>query len=158
MSATGEADLLRRAVASCARGAVACKAAYMQTLEQGTEQALLQRCTDRYALLERLIGLLAERCGAAGQVQGVLDGIESDPAAYGGFERALAEAEAAEAALAELLAEALDEGGLPAPVEACFEAALAGLGPSPVAPARARALVPTATGAAAAVRPLRPSS
>lgn len=131
MCGVDRGDRLRRTAAACARGAVASKAAYMQALEQGTEQALLARCTDRYALLERLIGLLVESSMTPEQVRELLDGIESDPSRYGSFKLALAEARAAEAELASELAEALEEGGLTFAVESCFEAALASLQTGP---------------------------
>jgi hypothetical protein len=137
MCGVDRGDRLRRAVAACARSAVASKAAYMQALEQGTERALLARCTDRYALLERLIGLLVEGSMAPEQVRGLLDGIESDPSRYGSFERALAEARAAEAELASELANAVEEGGLTSMVESCFEAALASLDADPTPTAAA---------------------
>jgi hypothetical protein len=127
MCGVEEGDRLRRAVASCARSAVASKAAYMQALEQGTEQALLLRCTNRYALLERLIGLLVEASMGPERVRLLLDGIESDPGRYGSLELALAEAAGADAELVLNLTQALEEGGLEPLVESCFEAALTAL-------------------------------
>lgn len=132
MSAGGEVGRLRRAVGLCSRGAVAWKAAYMQTLEQGTEQRLLARCADRYALLERLIGLLVERGVGPEEVRGLLDDVDPDPGRYARLEAALADARLADARLASLIEDSLTGAALPAAVEACFEDALTGLaGPAP---------------------------
>jgi hypothetical protein len=119
--AVGEVGLLRRAIGLCSRSAVAYKAAYMLTLEQGAEKALLERCTARYALLERLLGLLVERSTPPSQVRDLLDGIDMDPARYQGrLDRALADACHGDDGLAALIAAALDEGELSAAVEVCL--------------------------------------
>ncbi len=117
----GDVGLLRRAIGLCARSAVAYKAAYMLTLEQGAEKALLERCTARYALLERLLGLLVERSTPPSQVRDLLDGIDMDPARYQGrLDQALADARHGDEGLIALVAAALDDGGLPAALEDCL--------------------------------------
>ncbi len=150
--AVGEVGLLRRAVGLCSRSAVAYKAAYMLTLEQGAEKALLERCTARYALLERLLGLLAERSTPPDQVRDLLDGIDMDPARYQGrLDRALADACHGDEGLAALIAVALDEGELSAAVEACLRDQDLPVGKPP-----AGKVVDTGAAAAAeAVGPLR---
>lgn len=126
MSSSGEDNLLRQAVALCARGALASKAAYMQTLEQGDERTLLKRCTDRYALLERLLGLLVERT-APQEIRELMDGMDADPDRYAHLEAALADLQRADASLVRLLMDALAERRLPTAIVSCFEDALATL-------------------------------
>jgi hypothetical protein len=130
----GEVDLLRRAVGLSSRSAVAWKAAYMTTLEQGMEDELRRRCTARYSLLERLIGLLVERSLTAGELRTLLDRVDPDPARYRRFGAALADARAADAALAELVADALGETALSPELEECLETTLAALGQEQASP------------------------
>lgn len=141
----GEVELLRRAVELCSRSAVAFKAAYMLALDEGLEQALMRRCTARYALLERLIGLLMERSTAPEAVRELLDGIDMDPARYDGrLDAALAEGRASDLGLARLMVAALEEAGLSSAAEACFSEQRDGLRepipPLPPAQGLARAL------------------
>ena len=104
----GETEPLRRAIGLCARSAVAWKAAYMLALEPDAERRFIDRCTARYALLERLLGLLVERSTSALHVRDLLDGIDMDPARYQGrFSEALADARHGDAGLAALAATAL---------------------------------------------------
>lgn len=118
----GDVGLLRRAIGLCARAAVAYKAAYMLTLDDNrAERSLLERCTARYALLERLLTLLVERSTPPQQVRDLLDGIDMDPDRYQGrLEQALADGELADEGLGTLVAAALDEGGLSAALESCL--------------------------------------
>lgn len=120
MNPGGEDNLLRQAIALCARGALASKAAYMQTLEQGTEQAFLRRCTSRYALLERLLGLLVERFPAQ-EIRELMESIDTDPGRYAHLEAALADLRRADATLIGLLTDALADRRLPASIASCFE-------------------------------------
>ena len=129
MSHGGEVELLRRAIGLASRSAVAWKAAYMRALEQGTVDVLRRRCTDRYALLERLIGLLVERSLNAGEVRTLLDGLDSDPDQHDRLELALTAARTADSALADLLVDALEEAALPPELEGCLEATLTALHP-----------------------------
>lgn len=118
----GEVGLLRRAVGLCSRSAVAYKAAYMLTPEDGSERVLFERCTARYALLERLLGLLVEHSTPMGQVRDLLDGIDMDPARYQGrLEQALADASCSDEGLGRLAEIALAEDDLPAAIEACLQ-------------------------------------
>lgn len=133
----GEVGLLRRAVGLCSRSAVAYKAAYMLSPEDGSERALLKRCTARYALLERLLGLLAEHSTPTGQVRDLLDGIDMDPARYqGDLAQALADASCSDEGLGRLASVALAEDDLPAAIEACLQdqAAQVDTGPEMAAP------------------------
>lgn len=130
MLAVGEDHLLRLAIGLCSRSAVASKAAYMLTLDQAAEQVLLKRCTDRYALLECLLGLLVERDTGAVQARSLLETLNLDPTCHPHAEAALAALEQADGRLSVMLSDALAERALPPRMEACFEDALAKLGPA----------------------------
>ena len=118
----GDVGLLRRAIGLCARAAVAYKAAYMLTLDDNrAERSLLERCTARYALLERLLTLLVECSTPPQQVRDLLDGIDMDPDRYQGrLEQALADGKLADGGLGTLVAAALDEGELSVALENCL--------------------------------------
>ncbi|MFO1071274.1 MAG: hypothetical protein U1E17_00865 [Geminicoccaceae bacterium] len=129
MLAVGEDDLLRQAIGLCSRSAVASKAAFMLTLDRADERALLERCTDRYTLLECLLGLLSEGDLRPEEVRRLLATINLDLSSYTHAKSALAVLRLADDRLASLLAGALTDQALSPHVEACFESALTRLGP-----------------------------
>lgn len=140
-----EVGLLRRAVGLASRSAVAYKTAYMLTGEDGAEAALLECCAARYALLERLLGLLAERSVSIGQVRDLLDGIDMDPARYGGeIDAAMADARRSDAVLEDLAAAGLAEVGITAATGACLRELAAEIGAGSARPTPAVAGLPGA--------------
>jgi hypothetical protein len=122
MRGGSDVDWLLSAIGFCSRGAVAYKAAYMLALLPKLERILLDRCTERYALLERLLGVLLERGTTPEQLRDMLDHVHTDPARYSGFSAALAQAMACDRDLRLIIERALDDM---LPLPAAFEAYLA---------------------------------
>jgi hypothetical protein len=107
MSSGAEVEWLQRAVELCSRGAVAYKAAFMLTPVPRLERRLLDRCTDRYALLERLLSFLLDQGMAADDMRAMLERLDGDPARHDRLDAALAEARACDCALARMVDAAL---------------------------------------------------
>ncbi|MEK0082269.1 hypothetical protein [Benzoatithermus flavus] len=123
MSSGGEVDWLRRAVELCSRSAAAYKAAFMLTPISRLERHLLDRCTERYALLEHLLGFLLEHGMAAEGMRAMLERLDTDPARHARFENALAEACSYDRELVRLIDRALSGGlRLPAALGECLAA------------------------------------
>lgn len=121
MPVNEEVELLRRAITLCSRGAAAYKAAYMLALDQGMERALLNRCTMRYALLERLLGLAVE-CGLSPEeARGLLEDDGQDADALNlRLDAALTQARWSDRGLTRLISSSLEEGTLSPAVAACL--------------------------------------
>lgn len=107
MSGSVEVEWLRQAIELCSRSAVAYKAAFMLDPAPRLERRLLDRCTDRYALLERLLGFLLDQGMAAERMRAMLERLDTDPARYGRLESALDEARACDRELARMTDRAL---------------------------------------------------
>lgn len=121
MPVNEEVELLRRAITLCSRGAAAYKTAYMLALDQGMERALLDRCTMRYALLERLLGLGVERGLSPEEARDLLeDDSQGSDALNLHLDAALTQARWSDRGLARLISSSLEEGTLSPAVAACL--------------------------------------
>jgi hypothetical protein len=109
---------LRQAISFCSKSAVAYKAAYMLARDPQGEQPLLDRCTRQYALLEELLGALAEDGGDAKTMREALDRVDADPSRYRRLEGALADALASDRSVLRALDLVLAHTSLPATLRA----------------------------------------
>lgn len=88
MRRTVDAGWLNQAICLCRRSAAAYKFAFMLASDPGDERHLLELCTLRYALLERLLSELAVSVGPA-QLRRLLERGGSDDARSPSLEAAL---------------------------------------------------------------------
>lgn len=101
MARTVEMGWLNRAICLCRGSAAAYKAAFMLTSDPGDERHLLELCTLRYALLERLLGELAVGVGPA-HLRRLLECDDSDDVQPANLEVALATAFNCDCGLAQM--------------------------------------------------------
>jgi hypothetical protein len=118
MLADGEVYWLRQAIGFCSKSAVAYKAAYLLAHEPQREQPLLDRCTRRYALLEELLGKLAEHGLDPKAMREALEQVDGDPSRYRWLEAALADALASDQSILRALDLVLARDSLPATLRA----------------------------------------
>jgi hypothetical protein len=121
MPVNEEVEVLRRAISLCSRGAAAYKTAYMLALDQGMERVLLNRCTERYALLERLLSLGVERGLSPEEARDLLeDESQGSDALNLRLDAALTQARWSDRGLARLISSSLGEGTLSPALAACL--------------------------------------
>jgi len=108
---------LQDIVRSCSASALAYKAAFMLTRSPRSEDGLIERCADRYGMLERLLGLLVEQGVPAMQLREIMDRVDQDPARYSSFETAVDEAYRYDAEIVQLIERLLAKASLPTPVD-----------------------------------------
>jgi len=118
MLADGEIYWLRQAIGFCSKSAVAYKAAYMLARGPQGEQPLLYRCTRRYALLEELLGTLAEDGVDPRAMREALEQVDADPSRYRWLEIALADALASDRSILRAHDLVLARSSLPATLRA----------------------------------------
>jgi hypothetical protein len=118
MLADGKIYWLRQAIGFCSKSAVAYKAAYMLARGPQGEQPLLDRCTRRYALLEELLGALAEDGVDPKAMREALEQVDADPSRYRRLETALADALASDRSILRAFDLVLARGSLPATLSA----------------------------------------
>jgi hypothetical protein len=114
MRAGGEVYWLQQAVEACSKSAVAYKAAFMLATDPEREQPLLDRCTERYALLEELLGVLGAHDVDPQRLREALEQAGADPSHYESLDAALADAHAGDLAVSGALEPLLGAGRLPA--------------------------------------------
>jgi hypothetical protein len=90
----------------------------MLAREPQGEQPLLDRCTRRYALLEELLGALAENGVDPKAMREALDQIDADPSRYRRLDTALADALASDRSILRALDLVLARSFLPATLRA----------------------------------------
>jgi hypothetical protein len=118
-----ELEWLHRAVELSSRSAVAYKAAFMLTPIPRLERHLLDRCTECYVLLERLLGVLLDQGMATEGMRAMLERLDMDPARHERLESALAEARSCDRELGRMMDKVLSgELRLPAGLEAYLAA------------------------------------
>ena len=157
MLADGEIYWLRQAIGSCSKSAVAYKAAYMLAREPQGEQPLLDRCTQRYALLEELLRALAGHGVDPKAMRAVLEQVDVDPSRYRRLETALADALASDRAILRALDLVLARSSLPATLRAFLASRHAELKRSGPLPRRARSRELPTTAATLTVLVLEPA-
>lgn len=115
MKPARELEWLQRLVRSCSGSAVAYETAFMRATRPDLARHLLARCTERYALLERLLSHLVEGWGVAPQQTGeLLAQADPDPARRPGTAAAMWEAEACDRVMLRLIEQLLRQAALPA--------------------------------------------